>query len=414
MSTQARVLYIEDDQASRRLVQRVLGSSGYEVFLAADGIEGVTLAQKMKPNLILMDINLPNLDGRVLATRLRSTSTFRDIPIIALTANSSAENKKLALAAGCTGFLSKPIDVDAFPEQVYSYLHGKIQTLPDDEQPIQLERFTQDVVKQLEAKVRELEEANTHMMELTRLKSDFLHIASHEMQMPLLFAEEKLAILRSALDSVDQPDDLQLLYGLLDRMENGMKRMGQVVTEMIQASRVMSGLLNLRYLPVALHEVVAEVTAVYEDVCEKRKLCCTVQDLAGLPRVNGDYDQLKTAVDNLVSNAIKYTPDGGQVYITGWETDQEVGLAVRDTGMGVPEDQQEDIFELFRFLGSVHHHSTSKYAFQGGGLGLGLPMVKGIIEAHGGRIWVESPASDDKIMPGSKFTIAFLKSGGLR
>ena len=414
MRTQARVLYIEDDQASRRLVQRVLGSSGYEVFLAADGIEGVSLAQKTKPNLILMDINLPNLDGRVLTTRLRSTSTFQDIPIIALTSNSSAENKKMALAAGCTGFLSKPIDVDAFPEQVYSYLHGKIQTLPDEEQPVQLERYTQDVVKQLEAKVRELEEANSHMMELARLKSDFLHIASREMQMPLLFAQEKLVTLRTVFEGVDESEEVQLLTSLLDRMDNGMHRMEQVVTEMIQASQVMSGLLSLRYLPVALHEIVAEVMANYDDVCEKRKICFTVEDLVELPKVNGDYEQLKTAVDNLISNAIKYTPDGGHIYITGFDTIQEVCLSVRDTGMGIPEDQQDDIFELFRFLGSVHHHSTSKSAFQGGGLGLGLPMVKGIIEAHGGRIWVESPASDDKVMPGSKFTISFLKWGGLR
>ncbi len=409
MSTQARVLYIEDDLASQRLVQRVLGSSGYEVFLAANGIEGVSLAQKTKPNLILMDINLPNLDGRVLTTRLRSTTAFQDIPIIALTANSSADNKKLALAAGCTGFLSKPIDVDTFPEQVDSYLRGKIQTLPAEEQPVQLELYTQDVVTQLEAKVRELEEANTHMMELARLKSDFLHIASHEMQRPLLFAEEKLAMLRQLLDKAEDPASVQLLYSLLNRMDNGMSRMGQVVMEMIQASQVMRGLLSLRYLPVALHEVVAEVMAEYEDVCAKRKICCTVEGLAELPKINGDFAQLKTAVDNLISNAIKYTPDGGKINIVGFQTDQKVKLSVQDTGIGIPEEQQNDIFEIFSFLGSVHHHSTSKSAYQGGGLGLGLPLVKGIIEAHGGRIWVESPVSNNELMPGSKFTIGFFK-----
>jgi signal transduction histidine kinase len=197
-------------------------------------------------------------------------------------------------------------------------------------------------------------------------------------------------------------------------MDNGMHRMGQVVTEMIQASQVMRGLLSLRYLPVSLHDLVTEVTAEYEDVCEKRAVCFTVQDLAELPKVNGDYEQLKTAVDNLISNAIKYTPDGGQIYITGFQSNHEVCLSVQDTGMGIPEDQQDDIFEIFRFLGSVHHHSTSKSAYQGGGLGLGLPLVKGIIEAHGGRIWVESPVTDNELMPGSKFTISFLKSSGLR
>lgn len=414
MKAQAKVLYIEDDQASRRLVKRVLGSSGYEVFLASDGIEGVTLAQQTQPNLILMDINLPYLDGRVLTTRLKSNSSFRNTPIVALTANSSADNKKMALAAGCSGFLTKPIDVDEFPNQVSSYLNGKTQTLTAEETPMQLELYTQDIVTQLESKIRELEEANSHMMELAKLKSDFLHLASYEMQKPLLYTEEKLTHLKQSLDNTHDPDDVRMVYDLLGRMDNGMKRMDQVVTEMIQSSQIMRGLLNLSYLPVSLHHIVREVASTYRTVCEERALCFLVEDLSGLPKINGDYAQLKTAVDNLISNAIKYTPDGGYIHVTGSEAEHEVCLAVRDTGVGVPEDQQETIFEIFHALGSVHHHSTSKSAFQGGGLGLGLPMVKGVIEAHGGRIWVESPAIDNEIMPGSTFTVCFPKSANLR
>ncbi len=414
MDAQARVLYIEDDQASRRLVERVLGSSGYDVVLAADGLEGVTLAQETQPNLILMDINLPYLDGRVLTTRLRSNASFRNIPIVALTANNSSDNKKLALAAGCTGFLSKPIDVDQFPDQVYSYLHGKTQTLSVDEEHAQLEIYTRDIVSQLETKMRELEEANAHMVELARLKSDFLHLASYEMQAPLLFAEDKLTKLRTALDETQNPDDVQTIYDLLGRMDNGMGRMGQVVAEMIQASEIMGGLLSLRYLSVSLHELVREVAASYQDICQYRSLCFFVEDLSALPKINGDYAQLKTAVDNLISNAIKYTPDGGYIHVTGCDREHEVCLEVRDTGIGVPKDQHETIFEIFHALGSVDHHSTSKSAFQGGGLGLGLPMVKGVIEAHGGRIWVESPALDNDFMPGSTFTICFPKAASLR
>ena len=414
MNTQARVLYIEDDQASRRLVQRVLGSSGYEVFLASDGIEGATLAQEMQPNLILMDINLPHLDGRVLTTRLRSSESFREIPIVALTANNSSDNKKLALAAGCTGFLSKPIDVDEFPNQVNSYLQGKIQKLSVDEEPVQLELYTQDIVSQLEEKMRELEEANSHMMELARLKSDFLHLASYEMYAPLQFTEKKLADLRTALDETQNPDDTQMIYNLLGRMDNGMARMGQVVEEMIHSSQVLNGLMNLKYLPISLHQLVQEVATTYQEACQARSLYFFVEDLSALPKINGDYEQLKAAVDNLISNAVKYTPDGGYIYVTGSEKEHEVCIQVRDTGLGVPEEQQESIFDIFLALGSVHHHSTSKSAFQGGGLGLGLPMVKGIVEAHGGHIWVESPAIENDIMPGSTFTITFPKAANSR
>ncbi|HID53101.1 MAG TPA: response regulator, partial [Anaerolineae bacterium] len=139
MGTPTRVLYIEDDQACGRLVQRVLQRSGYEVLLAFDGAEGMTLAQKMQPNLILMDINLPEVDGRVLTTRLRSTPQCQETPIVALTAMTGSEERKLALAAGCTGFLTKPINIDRFPQQIDAFLRGEKQKLPPAEQQHHLE-----------------------------------------------------------------------------------------------------------------------------------------------------------------------------------------------------------------------------------------------------------------------------------
>ena len=135
-----KILYIEDDPASRRLVQRVLDNKGYQVVVAADGLEGITMARQHHPNLILMDINLPNMDGREITTRLRSLPNFSDTPIVALTANQSAGSRELALAAGCTGFLTKPIDVPSFPGQVEAYLQGLSDPLSISEKNEHLER----------------------------------------------------------------------------------------------------------------------------------------------------------------------------------------------------------------------------------------------------------------------------------
>lgn len=126
-------MYIEDDPASRRLVQRVLDNKGYEVVVAADGLEGISMAREHLPNLILMDINLPSMDGREITTRLRSLPNFSNTPIVALTANHSPGSRELALAAGCTGFLTKPIDVISFPGQVSAYLDGLAEPLSLDE-----------------------------------------------------------------------------------------------------------------------------------------------------------------------------------------------------------------------------------------------------------------------------------------
>jgi CheY-like chemotaxis protein len=251
--TKAKVLYIEDDSASRRLVNRLLSSSGFEVLTAADGLEGVALAHKMQPNLILMDINLPNMDGRALTTRLRSSPYFTDTPIIALTAQRDADDRKMALAAGCTGFLTKPIDVDAFPQQIASFLQGQSHKLTRQDHQKHLERHTQELVVQLEDKVRELERANQHMEELNQLKSEFLEMASHDLQAPLDLTRQYLEDLANNLEAAPSRDDT--LFNLVDRMRNGISRMQTVSDEIEHISDIMSGLLKLRLSPLLVNYI---------------------------------------------------------------------------------------------------------------------------------------------------------------
>lgn len=128
-------------------------------------------------------------------------------------------------------------------------------------------------------------------------------------------------------------------------------------------------------------------------------------DFYHLPLIEGDGNQLRLAFSNLLSNAIKFTPDGGHIYVVGRTVGNIVEVLVRDTGIGIPAEEQSRIFEQFYVLGSIEHHSTSKHAFQGGRLGLGLAVAKGIFEAHNGRISVESERRDLDNLPGSTFHI---------
>ncbi|MCI0727630.1 MAG: response regulator, partial [Chloroflexi bacterium] len=156
----AIILYIEDDQASQRLVKRVLESHGYRVFVASEGLEGIAIARQEQPHLILMDINLPTMDGQEITTRLRSLPYFSNTPIVAVTANTSPGSRQQALAAGCSGFLTKPIDVVQFPKQVESFLQGHRDPLPEGERSHHLELYAQRLVERLENKIYELQSAN--------------------------------------------------------------------------------------------------------------------------------------------------------------------------------------------------------------------------------------------------------------
>jgi len=123
--TQQTILYIEDNPENRLLVKRILEVEGYKIIEATSGMAGLSMAKTMQPDLILMDINLPELDGYELTKRLKQMKHLVDVPIIAMTANVMKGDREKTLAAGCDGYIQKPIDVDELPVQVTHYLQAK-------------------------------------------------------------------------------------------------------------------------------------------------------------------------------------------------------------------------------------------------------------------------------------------------
>jgi len=120
-----RILYIEDDLQNRVLVRRILEASDFAVIEAANGAVGLQLAQEVVPDLILMDINLPEMDGYEVTSRLKAIESLANVPIVAMTANVMKGDREKTLAAGCDGYIQKPIDVDLLPEQINHFLTSK-------------------------------------------------------------------------------------------------------------------------------------------------------------------------------------------------------------------------------------------------------------------------------------------------
>jgi signal transduction histidine kinase len=135
---------------------------------------------------------------------------------------------------------------------------------------------------------------------------------------------------------------------------------------------------------------------------EERKLTFEVEGLETLPVVHGDRDLLYKLFYHVIGNAIKFTPDGGSITICGMERDRgEVEINIQDNGIGIDPENQKLVFEKFYQTGEVLLHSSGKTKFKGGGPGLGLAIARGIVEAHRGRIWLESPGFDEATNPGT-------------
>jgi signal transduction histidine kinase len=410
--TPKTILYIEDDDASRLLVERTLTFAGYRVLTAARGLEGIDLARRELPDLILTDINLPDLTGREITTTLRRDERFTATPIVALTAQTLREQREMTMAAGITGYLTKPLDIEALPGQIEHYLSGGRDTLDAAALASAQARYTQEVVARLEARIRELEARNDELVRLDRMKDTFIQITAHELRTPLtlIHGYNRLLAENGHLKLLMRDDPSVKM--LIDGLGHAGLRMQAIINEILTVSRIITNQISVSMNPVNLAEIVSRAIGTYADALKKRQLTVNYQRAHFPERILGDWELLETLVSNLLSNAIKYTPDGGSITIDGQFVDESrFEFTVKDTGIGINKADQVRIFDRFATLHATDLHSTSKTAFRGGGIGLGLAICKGIVQAHGGAIWVESEGCDEQRLPGSTFHVRLPVAG---
>jgi signal transduction histidine kinase len=248
----------------------------------------------------------------------------------------------------------------------------------------------------------ELEKANNKLEKLDKSKSDFISIAAHELKTPLTLIEGYAAMLKEQLDIQRASQGDIYLRGL----DNGTRRLKEIIDDMIDVSMIDNSLLSLNFQPLWLNRLFKVLSNEFHHSMEERNLTFIVQPFAGSDELTfGDSERLYQAFRNLVVNAIKFTPDGGRIAVDGRKLPGFVEVTFQDTGIGIDPEDHDRIFEKFGRIGSVSLHSSGKTKFKGGGPGLGLPITKGIIEAHGGAIWVESPGYDEINCPGAIFHV---------
>lgn len=399
------ILYIEDNPQNAMLVQRILGAEDYKVIIAEDGLSGIDMAKSTKPDLILMDINLPDLSGREVTTRLRALDDFKLIPIVALTAQTDERQRAMTIAAGVDGYITKPFDLEELAQRVAFHLKGGKEVFSGVDVGQAQQLYNQEVVTHLERKLREVQKTNEELRRLDKMKDDFLQRVAHELRTPLTILYGYGRLIQSAepikLIRRDEPQFAAYVDGLVESIE----RMHGIVNEILTIYRIATGGIQINIGLVNIRNLVLSVTDSYAQAFSQRDITLHFDKQEWPSSIQADGDLLKMAISNLIGNAIKYTPDGGHVRLSAKTTDTTLKLSVQDSGIGISEEDQARIFERFYSVADTELHSTSKTSFQGGGLGLGLSITKGIVDAHDGKIWVESMGQDTQKLPGSTFHI---------
>jgi len=287
-----------------------------------------------------------------------------------------------------------------------------------------VQSIIRDVTREREIK-ENLEKSTRELERLNQMKDSFLGVASHELKTPLTVIIGYSELILGEMSAKTDPTTLTMVQYIADAAD----RLSGIVRDMVDVSLLDSGRLRLRRHPADINGVIRKALKEMEFFFTQRHQSLVLDLAAGLPPFTCDAERLIQVISNVVGNAIKFTPDGGTVSVTTrmvqslrppQSPDADPAAAVRpiacilqpyleivisDTGIGISTEDQLHVFEKFYEAGNIEEHFTGKVAFKGKGTGLGLTIVKGIVDMHGGEIWVESAGFDPEACPGSEFHI---------
>jgi two-component system, sensor histidine kinase and response regulator len=357
MKPMAVLLNVDDHEASRYARSRILSSAGFRVHSAGSGAETLELAEKHQPDLVLLDVHLPDLSGVEVCRKLKR-ARHSSLMVLQISASAlSAAHAKEALDAGADAYLMEPVDPDVLVATVKALLRLH-----------QAERSLMDANLQLESVNKELQRSNEDLQQ-------FAFAASHDLQEPLRTVSVFTQLIEEEIG--DQLTDVQKSH--FERVIDGTKRMQALINDLLAYSQV--GREHREHSIVELGSVVSEVTSSLAEQIKEAE--GTIEIRQTLPRVWGDFANLVSLFHNLLSNCLKYRrPDRPLVVqiLAEKRSAEEWAIRVADNGIGIAEKYQQQIFEPFKRLHGPEIPGT----------GIGLALCKRIVEMSGGRIGVES------------------------
>ena len=350
VQAQGRILVVDDHEHNRILLQEILEQQGYQIDLASDGLEALRAIAQAQPDLVLLDVNMPGLDGFEVCRRLRAGGESAALPVILVTALADREQRLEGIAAGANDYLTKPIDRADLLLRVRNAL--RMRSLH-----------------------REVESQYQELQRLEQLRDSLVHMLVHDLRAPLTGIRGYLELARMRVEELSAPDVLSDF----DEMERGVTELTDMVSDVLDVSRFEAQAMPLSPVSTDLRSLAEEAVFV---IGRPRHATVELAVSAPVPVV-ADATVIRRVITNLVGNAVKFSPRDGLVRVEAESNEAGAQLRVVDQGRGIPPEYHERIFDKF---GQVGESSGALVRSSG----LGLAYCKLAIQAHGGRIGVQS------------------------
>jgi signal transduction histidine kinase len=394
----SRVLHIEDDPRNRLLVRKLLAAEGHEVIDATDGLEGIRCALTLRPDLVLVDLNIPGLDGYEVTLRLRSEPSLSGVPIVAITAEGDRDT---SFAVGCDGFIQKPIDARSFASIVRRFLSGHREpyTSSADATGERLRLQSHRIVAHLEQKVAELSSTNERLREVERLRTEFYRNISHELATPMTPIVGYLRMLMDEeLGPLNKPQ-----AKAMRAMDDCVRRLRSTLDNLIDVTGLETGKMRFFHREYDFLDTVRRALAAYADAFAERQLALLEEMPRGPLPAYGDSDRLARSMSQLLDNACKFTPPGGIVGVRVRVLEAHYEVLVADSGVGVPPERAERVFDPFY---QVDGSPTRAH----GGVGVGLAIARRVARGLGGDVKLASGATvEGMYLTGAAFSLTVAK-----
>jgi signal transduction histidine kinase len=340
------ILIIDDVELNVQVAREMLRKEGYTVRAAYSGAQALKDVKEKKPDLILVDIMMPEMDGFTVVERIKSNRDFSDIPIIFLTALNDSESLSRAFELGAVDYITKPFRINELRVRVRTHL-------------------------ELMSTRRRLQEANA-------AKDKFFSIIAHDLRSPFTALVGMSRYLVDEIDSLDRKTAKEFLEAIHKSSKNAFN----LLENLLEWSRIQTGRVVLVPEEIDLARLLDENLSLFESNFAGKDL--EVENrFRGDEKAWADENTIHTVLRNLISNAIKFTPRGGKISFFSEKTPSELKIGVQDNGVGMSVEKQR---ELFR----VDVRTSSRGTEDESGTGLGLVLCREFVEKNGGRIRIES------------------------
>jgi signal transduction histidine kinase len=354
---EVKILVVEDEEIIRLMFQQTFESWGFQVDVAENGKDALDRCHRENYHIVVTDLNMPMMDGLELLKRIKIK--WPNIEVIVITGYATIESAIDAMKHGAYDFILKPVNFDHV-QFTMNKCYSKI-------------RF--------EAENQELRQANSQLTELNEMKDKFLYITNHEIRTPLTIIKGYIDVLKNLVQNPNKEitETLEILDDTTDELNALVDRMH--LLEALEHGKMIPKIEQVD-LRIVLAKVYREVARLFKNREIELKVVVDKKPIV----MQGDYRQIQLVMRELIQNALKFTPDKGKVLVRLELKQDRIYYSVKDSGVGIPYNKQKVIFDRFYEIQDVVNHKTSKNEFMGGGLGIGLSMVKEIVTSLNGEI----------------------------